>query len=134
MAVEYCDSNCYHSRSNNAEPVIYGQHLEQHIVSSYHDAMSRYRSQGVTDAIYIGFSLVGIANKRFYASLGSLWDQMPIVVNTFNSPEVFVDINEPEDHPYRKTLLPLVDTMWQVAGRPGTPFRPNSEWQPFASY
>lgn len=48
--------------------------------------------------------------------------------------KVFVDMNEPEEHPYPKTLLPLADTMWQLAGREGTPFRPKGVWEPFKEY
>jgi hypothetical protein len=36
--------------------------------------------------------------------------------NVFNSPEVFVDVNEVEEPPYASTLLPLVDTMWTTEG------------------
>jgi|GEM_PF-4218499 hypothetical protein len=35
---------------------------------------------------------------------------------------------------HTKTLLPLVDTMWQVAGLEGTPFKPKGEWNPFGRY
>lgn len=55
----------------------------------------------------------------------------PISDDTFVSPEVFVDLNEPEDKPYGKTLLPLVNTMWQLAGRESTPYMRDENWDPF---
>ena len=51
--------------------------------------------------------------------------------NTFTSPEIYVDLNEQEDSPYERLLRPLVDTLWQLDGRVGTPFTPGGVWNPF---
>jgi len=45
-----------------------------------------------------------------------------------------VDLSEPEERPFARTLRPLVDTFWQLDGREGTPFTPKGEWKPFERY
>jgi hypothetical protein len=136
--VEYADSHCFGPTgfsSDNRPSVIYGQELEKQMVQCYKDAIARVRKEGRTEALYVGFSLIGIANKTFFISLMSLsLLESATQQDTFISPEVLVDPNEPEDYPYTKTLLPLVDTMWQVAGRMETPFKPNGVWEPFRRY
>ena len=130
--MEYADSGCFRSIGYGTEiSAIYGQFLEQQMVQCYKDAITRIRKEDRTEALYIGFSLIGIADKRFHVSL--LRGQVVYIdnPNVFISPEVFVDPNEPDEHPFPKTLLPLVDTMWQVTGLDGTPFKLDGEWKPF---
>jgi hypothetical protein len=135
--VEYADSNCYGSPfGSGVDSMIFGQELEKQMVTCYGDAVNRYRGQGRNDVLYVGFSLIGIANKSFYSTVSNLpfRQQSLIRQDIFTSPEVFVDTNDPEESPYERTLLPLVDTMWQVAGHQGTPFKPNGKWAPFGRY
>ncbi len=114
---------------------IYGQEIERQMISCYRDAVTRLRKQGKTEPLYVGLSLIGITGKNFYVTpMHSVFGSSAARQNIFVSPEVFVDINEPEDHPYPKTLLPLADTMWQLAGREGTPFKPKGVWEPFKEY
>jgi Putative DNA-binding domain len=128
--VEYADNYCFLPREG-AERVI-GYRLERQIVECYEDAINRYRSQGLNGPVYVGFSLVGISDKEFFSTLmASHFIHAPIRVNVFTSPEVSVDVNEPEARPYEKTLLPLVDIMWQVSGRAGSPLKYGGRWDPF---
>lgn len=134
--IEYADGHCsgpVPTDSNNTW--IYGQEIERQMISCYRDAVIRLRKQGRTEPLYVGLSLIGITGKNFYVTpMHSVFGSPTARQHTFVSPEVFVDMNEPEDHPYPKTLLPLADTMWQVAGREGTPFRSTGVWEPFKEY
>lgn len=133
--VEYADCNIYRRPSPGQPEMILGQQIEQQMVNCYKDATARLRKQGQLEPIYVGFSLVGIANKFFYSTMmTSISNQHVARDNIFISPEVLVDLNEAEEPPFSKTLLPLIDTMWQVAGREGTPFKPKGVWNPFKQY
>jgi hypothetical protein len=134
--VEYADAYCYSPPMQGYDSMISGQKLEQEMVNCYKDVLRRIRAQGRSELLYVGFSLIGIANKSFYSTLRSLAipDQYSILQDIFTSPEVFADMNDPEELPYNRTLLPLVDTMWQVAGRSGTPFKLKGRWDPFGEF
>lgn len=133
--IEYADGHCSGRVGTSAASQVLGQEVEKQMVSCYRDAVTRFRNQGRTDPLYVGFSLIGVADKFIYgSSMMSVFNQYPIRENIFNSPEVLVDISEPDEHPYRKTLLPLADTMWQVAGREGSPYKPKGVWEPFKEY
>jgi hypothetical protein len=133
--IEYADSNCC-GPVGGTEPMILGQAIEGEMVRCCEDAIRRLRNQGQNEEVYAGFSLVGFANKVFFSTYRTLPFKRIArgTDNIFNSSEVLVDINDPEGSPYSRTLLPLVDTMWQVAGLPGTPFKPKGEWNPFGKY
>lgn len=131
---EYADNNCFGPVAVGGSQIL-GQQIEKQMVSCYKDAKTRFRKQGEIGPLYAGFSLIGIANKLMYATPSlSFFDRNPIRSNVFTSPEVLVDITEPEEYPFRKALLPLADTMWQVGGREGSPFKPSGIWQPFGHY
>lgn len=133
--VEYADGYCYFPTPSGNRYAILGQELEKQIVKCYEDEINRLRRYGGNEIVYVSFSLVGIAEKSIYATFRtSLIAMHPIRQNVFHSPEVFVDINEPEERPYGRTLLPLIDTMWQLGGREGTPFKPGGVWNPFGQY
>lgn len=131
--VEYADSQCFgplpHDMSKFA---IYGLELERQMIQCYKDAISRIRKEGRTEGVYISFSLTGIEGKSFYIGLrNAFMGQSSSLQDAFISPEVFVDPNEPDEYPYPKTLLPLINTMWQLAGIAETPFKANGEWKPW---
>jgi hypothetical protein len=133
--IEYADSAIFGPPHQGMQPMIFGQEIERQMVQCYKDALRRFQSQGQSGPVYIGFSLTGLTNKMIFATLmSSVFRKGGIRENIFVSPEVFVDITETETHPYPKTLLPLVDTMWQIDGREGTPFRKPDGWYPFGNY
>jgi len=94
------------------------------------------KREGRIGAAYVGFSLIGIQGKRMFINdLFGTGTTHEIVSDTFSSPEIYVDLSEPEeDEPFARTLRPLVDTLWQVAGLEETPFRLDGTWKPFADY
>jgi hypothetical protein len=116
--------------------MMFGQEIEKQVVNCHKDATGRFRKQGRSEPLYVGFSLIGIDGKEFFSTLMRLATAQTGMINQdiFNSPEILADLSESEDVPYGKTLLPLVDTMWQVAGLQGTPFKPRGEWNPFGHY
>jgi hypothetical protein len=132
--VEYSDSYCY-GPAMAGRDMIFGQELEKQMVNCYKDALSRFRTGGQPEPVYVGFSLIGIADRSFYSTARhSIFQQSFIRQNIFTSPEVFMNVTDGEESPFGRTLLPLVDTMWQVGGRAGTPFRSKGEWNPFGRY
>jgi hypothetical protein len=133
--VEYSDSNSYRSLQNVIGKFIFGQEIEKQIVLCYKDAINRFRRNGRTGQAYVGFSFIGVLNKTVFGTVSTTGALPAIRHNVFTSPEVLVDISEPEEFPYRLTLLPLVNTFWQMGGRERTPFIPNDgDWDPFRHY
>ncbi len=117
-------------------PLIRGLALEQEMVFCYDDAYSRFRREGNVGSIYVGFSMTGIEGRIIHINQLE-WNgrEERIRQNSFSSPEVYVDLTEPEDtRPFHKVLRPLVDMLWQVGGREGTPFHSNGKWNPFGNY
>jgi hypothetical protein len=136
--IEFADSQCAGPAGNGAshEIMVYGQELEKQMLQCYQYARDLFRRVGQSGDVYVGFSLVGIANKSFFSTMRALpfARHHPIRANVFNSPEVFVDFNNHEGSSDQAILLPLVDTMWQVAGLEGSPFKANGVWDPLRNY
>jgi hypothetical protein len=116
--------------------VILGQLLEQQMVKCFSHALQFFRNRSEVEAVYVGFSLVGMKDKEFFTTEMNYHPtlQSQIKDNVFTSPEVFVNINDTDESPYPRTLLPLVDTMWQVAGRKKSPFYSGDVWSPFGNF
>jgi Putative DNA-binding domain len=134
--IEYAFCNFFQPPMGIPNPMIWGQALEKEIVRCYQDALTRFRTRDRSEVVFAGFSLLGIKGKNFYISAMSYSSRDDSIrQDIFTSPEILVDINEPEDLPFPNTLLPLVDTMWQVGGREGTPFHgKDGAWNPFGEY
>ncbi len=133
--VEYAFSHFFRPPIDLQIPLICGQEVEQTMVRCYADAIGRYQREGHSGVVYVGFSITGMEDKQIYSTLMSwIGRDSGIRQNAVTSPEVMVDLSEPEEAPYARTLRPLVDTFWQLDGREGTPFTPNGEWNPFGRY
>jgi len=132
-STEYADSQCYLQPFAGTKEMILGVDLERQMVKCYEDAITRLRNFGLSGGLYVGFSLIGIADKAFYSTPMRVATGRQDIIrdDIFTSPEVLVDIGESASYPYSATLLPLVDTMWQVAGLEGTPFKSGETWDPF---
>lgn len=133
--VEYGFSHFYGPPIGYQGALMRGQEVEQAIVQCYEDAIGRFQREERTGIVYVGFSIVGIEDKQIFSTAMN-WARREsgIRQDTFTSPEVMVDLSDPEERPYGRTLRPLVDTFWQLDGREGTPFTPNGEWNPFGRY
>jgi hypothetical protein len=125
-------SHSYHPPIDFPNPMIMGQEIEKEMVHCFEDAIGRFHREGRTGSAYVGFSMIGIEGKRMFATFRTWFDRDSFIrQNTFTSPEIYVDLNEQEDSPYERLLRPLVDTLWQLDGRVGTPFTPGGVWNPF---
>lgn len=133
--VEYAFSHFYRPPIGIGAALICGQEVEKAIVQCYEDGIGRFQREGRTGSVYVGFSMTGIEDKQIFSTVLN-WDRREsgIRQNTFTSPEIMVDLTEPDERPYTRTLRPLVDTFWQLDGREGTPFTPKGEWNPFGDY
>lgn len=133
--VEYAFSSFYWSPSRVDRPLIQGQVVEHFIIQAYEDAIMRFRRQGITGIVYVGFSMTGIEDKQIFTE-DFHWAPRDYGIrqNNFISPEVMVDLNESEERPFERTLRPLVDMFWQLDGREGTPFIYEGEWITFRRY
>jgi len=105
--IEYADSRCYWG-SNGLGPMVRGQEIEKQMVHCYEYAINRARKEGQSGVLYVGFSLIGIAGKPFYSTMTGtvLSEHHSIRKDIFISPEVFVDINEPEAPPIGTPSFP----------------------------
>jgi hypothetical protein len=130
---EYVDAQICRPVASGYEMIL-GQEIEKGMVHCFETASHRLRSHENSTA-YIGFSLTGISDRAFFTSMRMWTDEQPrIVQDFFISPLVFIDANAMGESPYPSVLLPLVNTMWQIAGRASTPFAPDNVWQPFGDY
>jgi hypothetical protein len=136
--VEYCFTHSYPSRTTPHPdvPLIRGLAFEQEFVSCYKDAHSRFLRNGWSGSFYIGFSLIGIEGKIMYINQFARNGNEPLIrQNLFSSPEVYVDLSTAKEDPlFERTLLPLVDTLWQLGGLEETPHKIEGKWDPFARY
>jgi hypothetical protein len=128
---EYANSHCY-APTPAGRTMILGQEIEKETVLCYQDAINRLRRQGTTGAIYIGLSLIGIADKSIFSTVArSALSRAVFTCNIFNSPEVLINLEDQEELPYSGALLPLFNCMWQLCGLEESPFKSNVGWEPF---
>jgi hypothetical protein len=135
--VEYAFTTFYRHPIGVQIPLIDGQDVEQTLIQCYENAVTRYEREGRAGIVYVGFSIVGIEGKQIFSTI-RLWSPREhgtgIRQDTFTSPEIMVELNEPEEKPYTRTLRPLVDILWQLDGIEQTPFMVGGEWNPFRRY
>ena len=86
--LEYADCNCSGQMGNSTESMVFGQPIEQHIVRCYENAKQVLQIMGNKEPVYIGLTLIGIANKRFYATCAR-----PIFTNAMAKPRQNVFIS-----------------------------------------
>jgi hypothetical protein len=134
--VEYAFSNISYAPIGSKEPMITGQEIEKEIIRCYKNAFDWFQSQGGEGVVFAGLSLVGVKGMKFLVLRNYFtFDDCRIRQDIFNSPEILVDLSKSDEQSHVRNLLPLIDTMWQVAGREGTPYRDSSgEWNPFEDY
>ncbi|HEY3988843.1 MAG TPA: hypothetical protein VGM02_06055 [Acidobacteriaceae bacterium] len=135
--IEYANSNCYSPVNVDGVKMILGQTTEQELVRCYENALVRLSETSETLPIYLGCSLIGIAGKQIHSTFRQLYFQNALIPprqSIVSSPEFSIRADLEEDPPYPRTLLPLVNHMWQAFGYDRTSFMTNGEWNPFGSY
>lgn len=106
--------------------------LEKTLVESFGNALLVIKTFGTEDPIYFSCTLVGVQGLRLSRDgfdLVGLGTQHTFDRQIIQTPEVQIDRTEPK--PYRGSVLPVVDSIWQANGYDQTPFRrANGEWNP----
>lgn len=105
--------------------------FEQKLVEVFGNAVLVLSKFGIDDPVYFSCALIGVQGQRL--SRASLFEfgtahafDRPIV----ETPEVQID--RADSRPYRSSVLPVVDAIWQANGYEQTPWRNQSgEWDPY---
>lgn len=126
-ALEYADGYILNAGKNKGagrETDIPSQSLEGKLVTVFGNGLLAINRIGIQDPIYFSCTLAGVQGLRL--SRGGIFDTG--VQHTFDrqivqTPDVQIDRAEP--NPYRNSLLPIVDSIWQANGYEETPWLRN---------
>ncbi len=122
--LEYGDGYILNVGNERGRPrAIPSKAFEQKLVETFSNGVSTLKRLGIEDPIYFSCTLVGVKNCAlsrdgiaFYGDeVQHRFDRQVI-----QSPDLEIDRNEPA--PYRNTLLPVVDSIWQANGYQETPW------------
>jgi hypothetical protein len=93
--------------------------FEEKLISTFGNALLVINRIGIEGPIYFSAALTGVKNMRFAISnpygigINHTFDR-----DVIQTPEIEIDRMEPK--PYRDSLLPVVDSIWQANGYEGT--------------
>jgi hypothetical protein len=98
--------------------------FEEKLIEVFGNALLLINQLGITDTVYFSCTLLGVQGLRLSRTKFN-----DLVKHTFDrqivqTPEVQIDLSESE--PYRSSLLPVVNSIWQANGYSMTPFA--SDW------
>jgi hypothetical protein len=106
--------------------------FEKMLVESFGNALLVIKTFGIDDPIYFSCTLVGVQGLRLSREsfdLAGIGVQHTFDRQVIQTPDMQIDRNE--QRPYRDSLLPVVDSIWQACGYDQTPFRrANDDWNP----
>jgi hypothetical protein len=113
---------------------IASRDFEQQIVTIFHCALKLLKELETEEPVYAGLTLIGFKGKELSAGGNSIpvhgqahkdFDRDVII-----SPDVMIQ-NTQEGPPYPTTLLPIINSIWQAAGFPGTiHLNGDDKWDP----
>ena len=128
-ALEYGDN--YVLNWSDDSPTILGLVFEEKIVQTFHNALRLLAILNASEPVYTTLTLIGVKGRDMA--------QRPTTVNFNNFSHSFdrdvvltpdVQIRDtPETWPFAETLLPIVNSVWQAAGKEKSPFIENGQWQ-----
>jgi hypothetical protein len=132
--LEYADGyilNVGRDYGQGQEKEIPSKAFEQKLIEAFENALLIAKKFGIDHPTYFGCTLIGVQGMRlsraglFEIGVAHTFDR-PVI----QSPEVQIDRTEPK--PYRRSVLPVVDSLWQATGYEQTPWRdPSGEWNPY---
>ncbi len=132
--LEYADGyilNVGRHYGQGQEKEIPSKSFEQKLVEAFGNALLIARKFGIDDPVYFCCTLIGVQGMRlsrtglFEIGGGHTFDR-PVI----QSPEAQID--RADQRPYRRSVLPVVDSVWQANGYEETPWRdPSGEWNPY---
>jgi hypothetical protein len=120
-SLEYGDSYVLNSLDGTTVP---SQVFETKLIETFDGALSLLKQLEVEEPLFVTLTLVGVkgmtlalpAHLQTWTHRSEAFDRDVIVC-----PDILIQ-NLSEGHPYPSTLLPLVNSIWQAAGRRETPF------------
>jgi hypothetical protein len=124
-SLEYGDSYCLESSS---DVNVRGVSFESKIVQAFGGAMALLKHLEITEPVFVSLTLIGMKGRAI--SLSVFETSHPFDRDLILCPDVLVQ-NLSDATPYPSSLLPIVNSVWQAAGRPGTPYiDPGGNWKP----
>jgi hypothetical protein len=129
-SLEYADGyilNVGKSYGAGRETDIPSKSFEQKLVEIFGNALLAIRRLSIPDPVYLSCTLAGVQGLRL--SREGVSFHLTSARHTFDrqiiqTPEVQID--RAESRPYRASLLPVVDSIWQASGYEQTPWK--SDW------
>jgi hypothetical protein len=120
-SLEYADTGMLDTGNSNGVP---SQLFEQKIAETFTNAVWLLRELQVSEPIFVTLTLLGMKGRTMalprslhvYGFMSEPFDRDVILC-----PDMLME-NLAEGPPYPSTLLPVVDAVWQAAGRDRTPY------------
>jgi hypothetical protein len=110
---------------------IASQVLEENVMMAFANALGLLKELEVVEPVFVTLTLTGVKGRTMAlppsASFSGYMSQ-PFDRDVILCPDMLIE-NLTEGYPYPSTLLPIVDALWQAAGREKTPYL-NSLWKP----
>jgi hypothetical protein len=103
---------------------IPSQTFEQKIAETFANAVWLLRELEVAEPTFVSLTLLGMKGRRMalpHSHFNEGVTTEPFDRDVILCPDMLVE-NLAEGSPYRSTLLPIVDAVWQAAGRERTPY------------
>ena len=100
--------------------------FEEKLVAIFGNALLTLNRLGIGDPVYLSGALIGVQSMRLSRDGISFYDtdaQYTFDRPVIQTPEIQIDRGE--QPPYRSTLLPIVDSIWQANGYEETPWLRN---------
>jgi hypothetical protein len=128
-SLEYGDSNLTTPSQGTAIP---SANVEVGIIRALTHGLQLVRAMDTPDPIFVTLSLIGAKGRQMalpnygpqFGYLSPPFDRDVIV-----APDVLLQ-NVEEGHPYPSTLLPVINSIWQAAGLPESPYiRSDGAWR-----
>lgn len=127
-SLEYGDSAILQSHSF---PAIASQIVETKIMHTFANALGLLTELETPEPIYVSLTLIGMKGRTMALPQEAFrygYTTDPFDRDTIFTPDMLVE-NLNEGYPYASTLRPIVDSLWQAAGRECTPYV-SILWQP----
>ncbi len=123
-ALEYGDSYVLDNHGNNA---IASQTLEEKLAHTFASALILLRHLQVPEPIFVSLALIGVKGRTLALPQNAVYlsyQSDPFDRDLIVCPDVLLE-HSSTDAPHPSLLLPLVNSVWQAAGRERTPFTDN---------
>lgn len=115
-------------RENDVPSIVF----EKMLVETFGNALRAITRIGVGDPVYFSCTLVGVQGLRLtqaQIALNYIGTQHTFDRQIIQTPEAQID--RAESSPYRNSVLPVVNSIWQANGYERTPFEGSpGDWNP----